>query len=319
MIVKDCYSSSAEMALWRVDITNDAQGKSASEQQALPNNTRLLKYADGQHVSTVAIGDWAFISTEDGTDTFNSGTVPWHAYRQEIIALNVITGEVRRLAHHRSRSVDAEYRSQPRVSAGWSGKVVGFASNFNQPGGGTPVVDIFAIPFPLSSGGGATTQDVVWTAIVQAVAGGSSLSKTPPCDCSGGAVSHQQITSGDGYVEFTVGEMGTFWIAGLSHGNPGVDGVMDFAIRFNGSNVDILEKNSAGQWEYKAGDALYAPNDVFRVAVVAGQVQYTQNGAPLARDASIQLPPTYPLLLDASLRSDGATINNAVISGNLSP
>lgn len=153
MIVKDCYSSFADMALWRVDITNDAQGKSASEQQALPNNTRLLKYADGQHVSTVAIGDWAFISTEDGTDTFNSGTAGWYAYRQEIIALNVITGEVRRLAHHRSRSVDAEYRSQPRVSAGWSGKVVGFASNFNQPGGGTPVVDIFAIPFPLSSGG----------------------------------------------------------------------------------------------------------------------------------------------------------------------
>ena len=44
-----------------------------------------------------------------------------------------------------------------------------------------------------------------------------------------------------------------------------------------------------------------------------------RNGAPLARDTSTQLPPTYPLVLDASVRSDGASIHNAVISGTLSP
>jgi len=29
----------------------------------------------------------------------------------------------------------------------------------------------------------------------------------------------REIESGDGYVEFTVGEINTFWVAGLSHGN----------------------------------------------------------------------------------------------------
>jgi hypothetical protein len=105
-------------------------------------------------VSTVArvpLQDWAFFSTEDATDTFNSGTgdpdaqsrvTPWHSYRQEIIAVNILTGEIRRLAHHRSRSI-TDYYNQPRLSSSWDGAVVGFASNFNQPG----IVDIYLLPF----------------------------------------------------------------------------------------------------------------------------------------------------------------------------
>ncbi|MBI2157832.1 MAG: Ig-like domain-containing protein, partial [Candidatus Rokubacteria bacterium] len=153
MIVNDCYN---QAGLWRVDITNDASNLNEAQQQALPNNKLLLAYPtwnDFGHMSAVARGplrDWAFLSTEDGTDTFNSGTAdangnvtPWRAYRQEIIALNVVTGEIRRLAHHRSRGLATDYYSTPRLSAAWDGSVVGFASNFNQPG----VVDIYAIPF----------------------------------------------------------------------------------------------------------------------------------------------------------------------------
>ena len=90
------------------------------------------------------------MSTEDATDTFNSGTAdaagnitPWHAYRQEVVAVNIVTGEVRRLAHHRSRSLDDAYVYQPRVSTSWGGRYVGFASNFNEPGG----VDVYAVAF----------------------------------------------------------------------------------------------------------------------------------------------------------------------------
>src|SRR5437899_5078080 len=54
-----------------------------------------------------------------------------------------MTGEVRRLAHHRSRSLGANYFYQPRVSVSWSGKFVGWASNFNQSG----VANIYAVPF----------------------------------------------------------------------------------------------------------------------------------------------------------------------------
>ena len=142
--------------LWRVDITNNAAGLTIVQQKALPNNLRLLSlvsFDDTGHIATGARGaaqDWAFMSTEDATDTFNSGTAdaagnitPWHAYRQEIVAVNIVTGEVRRLAHHRSRSLDDAYAYQPRVSTSWGGRWVGFASNFNQPGG----VDVYAVPF----------------------------------------------------------------------------------------------------------------------------------------------------------------------------
>src|SRR5262245_19208515 len=147
MVVSNC-TSSAE--LWRVDITNNAAGLDEPAQKTLPNNRRLAAWPTwneaGSHVSTVARGalrDWAFYATEDGTDTFNSGSAdtrgyiaPWHTYRQEIVAFNVLTGEMRRLAHHRSRSVTSMYYYTPRLSASWDGKYVGWASNFNQSGSG---------------------------------------------------------------------------------------------------------------------------------------------------------------------------------------
>ena len=156
MITYDCYS---QPGLWRVDITNDATGLNEPQQQALSGNQLLIGFftwSDFGHVSTVARGplrDWAFVATEDTTDTFDSGEVdangkitPWHAFRQEIIAVNVLTGETRRLAHHRSRSI-LDYYNQPRLSSSWDGGVVGFASNFNKPG----IVDIFLLPFSPAS------------------------------------------------------------------------------------------------------------------------------------------------------------------------
>jgi hypothetical protein len=153
MITYDCYT---EPGLWRVDITNNAEGLDEAQQRALPHNQLLLAYPNWSsfgHVSTVARGplrDWAFASTEDDGDTFNGGEAdgdgmitPWHAYRQEIVAVNVLTGETRRLAHHRSRNIGSDYYSQPRLSSSWDGDVVGFASNFNAPG----VVDVYVVPF----------------------------------------------------------------------------------------------------------------------------------------------------------------------------
>jgi hypothetical protein len=144
MITYNCYSRAG---LWRVDVSNNADGLNEAAQQALPNNKILVPFAswnDFGHVSTVARGplrDWAFLSTEDAEDRANGPVQPWHPYRQEILAVNVLTGKIVRLAHHRSRSL--EYNSQPRVSSSWAGAWVGFASNFNQPG----VVDRYAIPF----------------------------------------------------------------------------------------------------------------------------------------------------------------------------
>ena len=141
-------------------------------------------------------------------------------------------------------------------------------------------------------------------------ASGNSLQKTSGCDGCGdaGAVSIQNIPSGDGYIEFTASETNTNRGAGLSNGNTNTSlGDIDFAV--------LLRSNGWAQVYEKAvwkADVQYGPGSVFRVAVVAGRVQYSKNGVVFYTSAAL---PTYPLLLDVTLWSRNATITNASISG----
>jgi hypothetical protein len=157
---------------------------------------------------------------------------------------------------------------------------------------------------------GAQEQNVVWTNIVNATVTGNVLQKTGGFDGvdDAGATSQQQLTAGDGYVQFTVGEISTFWLAGLSHGNQGTGFAdIDFAFRFNGAgSADVLENGV-----YAGGDTPYAAGDIFRVAVVGGRVQYFRNGTFLRESAKA---PTYPLLLDVALGSLGTTVRNAALA-----
>src|SRR4029079_188197 len=116
-------------------------------QRALPGNLRLMAWPTWNevagHVTTAArrtVSDWASYSTEDANDTYDGGSAdsngnitPWHPFRQEVMAFNVLTGEARRLAHHRSRSISDNYYNTPRLSTSWGAKWVGWASNYNQP------------------------------------------------------------------------------------------------------------------------------------------------------------------------------------------
>jgi hypothetical protein len=141
--------------IWLADITNNALGKCADLQHSLPRNKRLLplSWNDARHTTAVSRGplqNFAFVSSEDVTDTFNSGgndgngfITPWRVYKQEIIAINVLTGQIWRVAQHRSRSITAAYAYEPRLSVSWGGEYIGWASNFNQPG----IVDVFAVRF----------------------------------------------------------------------------------------------------------------------------------------------------------------------------
>jgi hypothetical protein len=155
----------------------------------------------------------------------------------------------------------------------------------------------------------AEQQLVTWTNLVNVTATGPVLEKTGGWDGvdDAGATSLQELTAGDGYIEFTVGEATTFWLAGLSHGNDGTGYAdIDFAFRFNGAgSADVLENGF-----YAGGDTPYAAGDVFRVAVLGGRVQYSRNGLLLRESARV---PAYPLLLDTSLGSVGATVRDAVL------
>ncbi len=161
--------------------------------------------------------------------------------------------------------------------------------------------------------GAAMAQDVTWTGAVNVSIDGTTLQKSGGCDgCDdAGARSEQEIDSPGGYVEFTIGELNTFWIAGLSNGNgsPSYAGI-DYAIRFNGAGgADVLQNGN-----YRGGDTAYAPGDIFRISVAYGRVQFWRNGALLYTSRTA---PTYPLVLDVAFGSVGASLNSAQASNDL--
>jgi hypothetical protein len=157
---------------------------------------------------------------------------------------------------------------------------------------------------------GAVEQRVEWTNQANVtLRGGNALQKTGGCmGCDdAGAVSRQMIRSGNGYVEFTVAEPYTFWMAGLSEsdGNTQFNSI-DFAFRFNGNDTaDVLENG-----RYQGGDTDYAAGDRFRVVVADGRVEYLKNGRVVFESRQ---RPRYPLVLIVALGTSGATIGNARI------
>lgn len=141
--------------LYAVDITLDQAGKSEQQQQAANRLLVPLSWQDVDgHLSAVSKGpfrDWVFFSSETTSDNYNATASGWTEYRQEIMAVNVVNGEVRRLAHHRSRGLgDGSYWNQPRVSSSWDGSVVLWNSNFNvsSPKG---YADMYGILYPLGA------------------------------------------------------------------------------------------------------------------------------------------------------------------------
>lgn len=151
-ITHSCYNSPG---IYRVDISMNQSGRSDSQQ--LGDNQLLLNVGwaenDG-HFSAVSKGpltDWVFVDTENMSDSFNSSTSGWTTYKNEIMAINVLTREVRRLAHHRSRSMNLGgdgYYNQPRVSCSWDGSAVLWTSNFNI-GSPTGYSDLYSIQAPV--------------------------------------------------------------------------------------------------------------------------------------------------------------------------
>lgn len=166
---------------------------------------------------------------------------------------------------------------------------------------------------PVVAQGGGSPQNVVWTNVVNATATGNTLQKTAGCDgcLDAGATSQQTITSGDGYMEFTVGAVAGQRFVGLSNDNPGTGfQEIDFAFRLWGvaasGNLDVQENGT-----YRYLGATYVAGDVLRVAVESGAVKYYKNGVLLYTST---VAPVYPLQVDTSLLNTNAAVNNAVIS-----
>jgi RHS repeat-associated protein len=165
----------------------------------------------------------------------------------------------------------------------------------------------------ISSGGGGSgggAGNVGWTNTVGVSASTNNLTKTAAAGWgNAGAVSTQTITSGDGYVEFTASETTSYRLLGLSHTdtNQSYD-TIDYA-------VYLQPNGSLGGYQgatFLGSLGTYATGDVLRVAIEGGVVKYRKNGTLIYTST---VAPTYPLMVDTSLYTNGATINNVVLSG----
>ena len=136
--------------------------RTGAVQTLITYNNSFGAWCDGRHYSGVSRGslrDWMLVDTETdsnycgGADAITNPdpVASWWKFRQEIIMVNVLTGELRRLAHHRSRHTE-QYCQQPRVNVNWDGTMVMFPSNFGVVVGGCGYSDLYSVAIPSIGG-----------------------------------------------------------------------------------------------------------------------------------------------------------------------
>jgi hypothetical protein len=154
----------------------------------------------------------------------------------------------------------------------------------------------------------SSTVAITWSDMVGVTASGNDLTKTSGVSAwSAGAASVESI-AGDGYVEFTTAEASTAKMAGLSVGDAGQHySDIDFAIHLKTTGrVGVYEGGVLRGGNFTS----YVAGDVFRIEVTAGTVTYSKNGAPFYVSS---LSPTGPLVVDTSLYTPGATVDDVVL------
>lgn len=124
-----------------------------------------------------------------------------------------------------------------------------------------------------------------------------------------GAISTRTVTGGVCYCLFTTDEANTLKACGLSNGDTDYTlADIDFAIQLDASgNVEIFENGVS-----KGVVGTYVAGDVFRVqsSGVGGTVTYYKGDTLLYTSLAT---PTYPLLVDCSLYTVGATLKGVVL------
>jgi RHS repeat-associated protein len=157
--------------------------------------------------------------------------------------------------------------------------------------------------------GQPSAQNVTWTNAVGVSTSGNSLTKTAGAGWgNAGASSTQTIVSGDGYLEFASPGTDKDRVCGLSHGDPDQYPTMNFGLYLRSDGIAMPLENGTYHWEVQVG---YSASDVFRVAIEGGSVKYKKNGMVFYTST---IAPTYPLLVDSALFTNGSTINNVTLS-----
>ena len=148
------FDNNTSGSVYRTNLATNNAGKTVAQQLAAATLIipTTFAVADGGF-SAVSVGakrDWCLFSSMDGTDDFNEAVGAWAALKKEIMAVNVLTGALRRLAHHRSRGQPLQYQCQPRASCSPTGDRVLWMSNQNDS---TPAsyADMYVMDNPLGA------------------------------------------------------------------------------------------------------------------------------------------------------------------------
>jgi len=156
---------------------------------------------------------------------------------------------------------------------------------------------------------GAVLQSIeFWQNVAGATATGNDLTNTAIDNHWASGASSIESLAGDGYAEFTTAEANTQKMAGLSNGDSDQGFAdIDFAFYLKANGIISIYESGIRR---SANVGTYAAGDVFRVAVEGTTVTYWRNGALVYTSLAT---PSFPLLLDSSLRSPGATIQDAAV------
>jgi hypothetical protein len=146
---------------------------------------------------------------------------------------------------------------------------------------------------------------VTWQNAIRVTATGDDLIRPagPPAWDAG--ASSVESLSGDGFVEFTTAENNLAKMVGLSNGDTDAGYAdIDFAIYLKSTgNVGVYEGGVLRNGNFGS----YLAGDLFRIEVAGAEVSYQHNGAVFYTSTIV---PSFPLLVDTSLRNQGATVQN---------
>jgi hypothetical protein len=113
-------------------------------------------------------------------------------------------------------------------------------------------------------------------------------------------------------MEFTATETNTNRVVGLGIGdtNQGYTDI-EWGIFLTPSGFLVFESGNA-----RTATAPYSPGDRFSVGVESGAVKYRRNGVLIY---SSLIAPVYPLVVDTSLYTIGATVTDVRVTGFFGP
>jgi len=255
-------------------------------------------YAYGSSVRAALAGALTPLSVEPVAVDVASGNYP----TAQTVTLTTDTPGA--LIHYTTTGVDPT-ESDPSVSSGGTVQVAAtlhlkaraFKSGLGPSG-------MRSIRYVI--GESSPTQAVAWVNLVKATASGDRVTKTDPAEVwDAGAVSTKAISTGDGRVDITPVPGGDYLVVGLGNGDPNQSfGDVEYGFLLGNGALQVIESGFL-----RGSFGSYTSQSLLTVAVENGIVRYRRDGTLLYESP---VPPSYPLVVDASLYTFGSSVHAAL-------